>query len=62
MVSYRCGGVVGARSILGRYLAGVLSIYELALIAAPLTARCARGGSGKPIPNHNRRSVALRVG
>jgi hypothetical protein len=41
MVSYRSGGVVGARSILGRYLAGVLSIYELALIAAPLTAGCA---------------------
>jgi hypothetical protein len=30
MVSYRSGDVVGARSILGRYLAGVLSIYELA--------------------------------
>ena len=42
MVLYRSGDVVGARSILGRYLAGVLSIYELALIAAPLTARCAR--------------------
>jgi hypothetical protein len=62
MVWYRSGDVVGARSILGRYLAGVLSIYELALIAAPRTARCARSGSSKPIPNHNRRSVALVVG
>jgi hypothetical protein len=62
MVSYKSGDVVGARSILGGYLAGVLSIYKLALIAAPLIARCARGGSGKPIPNHNRRFVALVVG
>jgi hypothetical protein len=62
MVSYRSGDVVGARSTLGRYLAGALSIYELALIAAPLTAGCSRGASGNPIPNHNRRFVALVVG
>jgi hypothetical protein len=34
MVSYRSGDVVGARSIFGRYLAGVRLIYELTLIAA----------------------------
>ena len=61
MVSYRSGDVVGARSIFGRYFAGVRLIYELTLIAAPFTAKCARG-RGKPIPNHNRRAVALRVG
>ena len=62
MVSYRSGDVVDAQSIFGRYLAGVLSNYGAALIAAPLTARYARGGSGKSIPNHNRRFVALVVG
>jgi hypothetical protein len=61
MISYRSGDVVGARSILGCYLAGVLSIRELALIAAPLAAGRARGGRGKPIPNHNRRFVDQRL-
>jgi hypothetical protein len=61
MVSYRSGDLVGAREIVGRYLAGARS-YELVLIAAWLTGRCARGGRSKPIPNHTRRVVALVVG